>query len=240
VWAYLILGIALLVIGALIARWFTSANPSRLARILKWLGIGLAGALALFLAVTGKPHLSLLPLGLVLLPTLLARFGGRFPHPGGTGRPRPGQSSRVETLYLRMTLDHDSGEMSGEVLSGRFEGKSLQEMSLADHIELFDECRRHDAQSAQLLEAYLDRVHGAKWRKRAGEGPRTGEAPRTEPPGAMTAEEAREILGVEANATPEEIKAAHHRLMMKLHPDQGGSTYLASKINQAKEVLLKA
>lgn len=239
-WGYLILGIALLVIVALIARWFTSANPSRLARVLKWVGIGLAGALALFLAVTGKPYLSLLPIGLALLPRLLARLGGGFPHPGGTGRPRSGQSSRVETVYLRMTLDHDSGEMSGEVLSGRFEGKSLQEMSLADHIELFDECRRHDVQSAQLLEAYLDRVHGAEWRKQAGEGPRTGDAPRAERSGAVTPEEAREILGVEANATPEEIKAAHHRLMMKLHPDQGGSTYLASKINQAKEVLLKA
>ena len=54
----------------------------------------------------------------------------------------------------------------------------------------------------------------------------------------MTVKEAIEIFNLEQNYTEEEVRAAYKRLMQKNHPDSGGSNYLASQINQAKDILL--
>jgi hypothetical protein len=239
IWTYLILGVVLLVAGVFIARWYATTPPSTLAKVLRWGGLGLGGALAIFLAVTGKAHLALIPLALFVLPRLFSRFMA----PGGAGRagPSPGQSSNVESRYLRMTLDHDSGAMAGEVIDGRYAGRALGDLSFENLLDLHRECAQGDPQSTQLLEAYLERNFGADWAARGGgEAGRTGSTGRGGSGAAMSIEEAREILGVGADANNDEIKEAHHRLMQKLHPDHGGSTYLAGKINRAKEVLLSA
>jgi DnaJ-domain-containing protein 1 len=99
------------------------------------------------------------------------------------------------------------------------------------------ECRVSDQDGARLLEAYLDRRFPA-WRKDAepDEHPRPGGDAHA---GAMTEEEAYQILGLAPGASAEEIRRAHRTLMKKLHPDQGGSTYLAARVNQAKEILLR-
>ncbi|MDX1486516.1 MAG: DnaJ domain-containing protein [Alphaproteobacteria bacterium] len=152
------------------------------------------------------------------------------------GGPAPGQQSDVETRFFKMTLNHDSGEMNGEVLEGEFKGRRLSDLELTDLIKLLSECRRADAQSAAVLEAFLDRSFGDEWREKAGEDVgASGERP---PPDKMTPEEARRILGVDEKATHEQIIEAHRRLMQKLHPDRGGSTYLAAQINAAKKILL--
>lgn len=152
--------------------------------------------------------------------------------------PSPGQTSEVETRFLHMTLSHDSGQMDGTVLEGPQRGKRLSELTLPDLLNMLQEYRRNDAQSAAVLEAFLDRYFADEWRNGdlGGERGRAGAAG----DGKMSADEAREILGVGTDASREQIIEAHRHLMQKLHPDRGGSTYLAAKINEAKRVLLNA
>jgi hypothetical protein len=142
------------------------------------------------------------------------------------------QTSRVVTAHLDMELDHSTGELKGKILNGVFKGRQIDRMAPAELALLWQDCRFADPQSAQLLETYLDRIHST-WREdmaRAEGTPGAG--------GIMTKEEALEVLGLKAGASTDEIRAAHRDLMKKLHPDLGGSTYLAAKINEAKDKLL--
>jgi DnaJ-domain-containing protein 1 len=133
-----------------------------------------------------------------------------------------------------MELEHDTGAMHGRILKGFFAGRELEDLKPVELAHLWQDCRFNDPQSAQLVEAYLDRIHPT-WRDDVARG----EAEHSQgPDGKMTAEQALEILGLRAGASEDAIRRAHRELMLKLHPDRGGSTYLAAKINEAKDVLL--
>ena len=149
--------------------------------------------------------------------------------------PTPGQRSEINTRFLRMTLDHDSGQMDGEVREGPFAGRRLSEMVPEELEALWRGCQA-DAQSLAVLEAYLDRTQGPEWREATGAQEDQAGAPAGG--GAMSRDEALAVLGLEEGAGPDEIRDAHRRLMQKIHPDHGGSDYLAAKINQAKDLLL--
>jgi len=245
---YFITGLCLLVGFVLLARWFTAVEPRKVITALRWLAAVIGLVVGGFLLWGGRQALAALALPM-LLPILL-RSGALWNRIKAAQGPRPGQTSSVETRFVRMTLDHDTGELSGIVREGAFRGRTLEEMSLEDLITLWRECRVEDAQSAAVLEGYLDRVHGGTWRAAAGgeagaEGETAGArgAGAAGPPpgsGTMTREEAYEILGLQPGASTEEIRAAHRRLMQRLHPDHGGSNYLAAKINQAKDLLLRS
>ncbi|WP_157019741.1 DnaJ domain-containing protein [Mesorhizobium xinjiangense] len=150
-------------------------------------------------------------------------------------RPTPGKVSTVRTAALEMELDHESGRLEGIVLAGRFEGRTLDDLSVAELSEL-REALEGDLESLQLLETYLDgRAPGWRDDAKADTGERHRSAPSS---GAMTEQEAYQILGLEAGASPAEIRNAHRRLMQRLHPDLGGTSFLAARINEAKDVLL--
>jgi hypothetical protein len=154
----------------------------------------------------------------------------------GRAQRASGRTSRVRSRLIEMTLDHDSGEMTGTVLAGAFAGHQLGLLDETRLRDLLAECRASDPDGARLLEAYLDRRF-PHWREHA----QTEEQPQAHAPsqaGAMTPDEAYRILDLHPGASSEEIRQAHRTLMKKLHPDQGGSTYLAARINQAKDVLL--
>jgi hypothetical protein len=238
---YIALGIFLLLIVLVLGRAFVAANPATLARGLRW-GLGIGAALligVLFATEQLGPALALTGglLGVVL------RGRALWQQFRATAGPRPGRVSEVETDTIRMTLDHDTGAMDGMVRRGRQQGRRLTEMSQSELVALWRECLADDEAAAKLLETYLDRA-APNWRsgdagqQGAGQEQRKGGAAGAS--GAMTRKEAYEILDLKPGATEQEIKAAHRRLMLKLHPDQGGSTYLASRVNQAKDLLLKS
>jgi hypothetical protein len=238
---YLFLGIAVLAGLLLAARWFVDAEPKALVRGLKWLLIGIIATVALFLIFTGRFALALWALP-ALLPWIMrmraaARTAKNFSRMSGGGG--GGGASRVESAFLDMELDHESGEMRGRIRSGRFEGRDLDDIELPDLISLHQEYRRTDTESARLLAAYLDRNH-PDWRDGDGEDETDGGQGTESRAGHMSREEALRVLGLEDGAGEDEIKAAHHRLIGSLHPDRGGSAYLASKINEARDVLLKS
>ena len=238
---YFLLGLALLVGVVLLMHWFVRADPGQILRVARWVGIGLLVGLVLAMVFFGRALLGLLFLLPVLIPAFL-RWRLLWRRLKGAMGPTPGQSSEVVTRFLRMTLDHDSGAMSGTVLEGRFAGRALDRLSLAEQIALWQECMALDGESASVLEAYLDRVHGEDWRDAAAAESGNGSAgggPGGDG-GPMTFDEAYEILGLEPGASDEDIREAHRRLLQKIHPDHGGSNYLAAKINQAKDLLLRA
>ena len=134
-----------------------------------------------------------------------------------------------------MELDHDSGAMHGRVLKGRLDGAALDSLDRAALITLLGEI---DADSHDLLAAYLDRREPG-WREHAQGDAGAGGGPRPSSGGKMTEEEAYQILGIQPGASAEDVSRAHRSLMKKLHPDQGGTTYLAARVNEAKDVLLR-
>lgn len=142
------------------------------------------------------------------------------------GQASPGQETRVETATLAMVLHHDSGRMTGTVMRGRFAGADLAGLAMADILALRDDCAREDPDSVPLLEAWLDRAH-PDWR----DAPPAAEGP-------MDRAEALAVLGLAEGADEAAIRAAHRRLMRTAHPDQGGSAWLAARLNAARDLLL--
>ncbi len=152
-------------------------------------------------------------------------------------------TSSIRTRFLLMQLQLSSGDMDGEVLEGQFQGIRLSAMSMEQLLALANECRR-DADSLQVLEAFLDRQH-PQWRggEEGAAGQASAQGSTQGSPGsseaAMTEAVALEILGLASGAGRDDIVLAHRRLMQKMHPDRGGSDYLAKKINAARDFLLE-
>jgi hypothetical protein len=214
--------------------WFLRANPTTVARRLR-IGLVLLGALGVGgLLIFGVRFLpSFLPelfgLGGVVVTGLIAR-ALRYRPSRGFSTPGSGQRTETYTAYLQAWIDHSTGDVGGRVVQGEFAGRFLEGLSDADLLALRSECAS-DPDSLRILEAYLDRRLGADWRDQ------------TRPPPAGTSSsigraEALAVLGLAEGATAEEIRAAHRRLIQRVHPDVGGSADLAARINRAKDILL--
>lgn len=234
--AYLIIGVALLGCLLLTARMLVNADPARLGRVVGWFaaGLGVAGASALVIGLIASDRLGpALAVAGGLAPLVLrGRTLWRRYHGGASTA--GGKISEVETELLRMKLDHDTGTMSGQVRRGPFAGRRVEDLDQGELIALWRQCIAEDESGARLLESYLDRLR-PDWRQAGGSGSGGGAGA---PGDVMTREQAYAILDLEPGAGDEQIKDAHRRLMMKLHPDHGGSTFLAAQINRAKEFLL--
>ncbi len=224
---FLILAVLLLTAG-LFGSLLVRADPAVLARTIRVIIPGLLAISGLGLVLAGRAGFGIMLMALA--------FGWLSSQKTRQGRKKTKrQRSSVRTAALEMELDHDSGEMEGLVLAGTHEGRTIGSMDLVDLLELRDELAS-DADSIRLLEAYLDSRFSV-WRHDAHADAGDGLG---EPPGssAMTKQEAYQLLGLEPGASAAEIHKAHRRLMQRVHPDLGGSSFLAARINQAKDVLL--
>ncbi|MEE2997668.1 MAG: DnaJ domain-containing protein [Pseudomonadota bacterium] len=228
---YFILGLAVLVGVFLVVRGLRKTNSNYFPGVLFAL-VGLAAAAVIAFFVTSG-RLGPIAWLLFLLP-MIWRWRAIKQMLGNMRGPTPGKNSDIETVYLRMVLEHDTGVLRGTVLRGAFEGRLLEEMSIDDIVALLRECRVNDPRSADVLETYLDRVHGAEWRSTGSEGPE-GPVPGE---GPLTPAQAYDILGLRPGAADDEIREAHRTLLKANHPDRGGSTWLAAQINRAKDILL--
>ncbi len=209
--------------------WLPRADTGKLAALIrKSSGALFAFAAALILT----RNIGVAILGAMLAYSFMQKTGW-FPG-GGAGRAGGNSISSVRTAYLEMSLDHVSGVMSGRMLKGRFAGRALTGLTAAERLECLAELRANDGQGAQLLEAYFDRT-APGWNSRADSGGARGNGRSR----AMGVEEAYLVLGLNPGATRGDVQAAHRNLMKRFHPDQGGSTYLAAQVNEAKDLLLK-
>jgi hypothetical protein len=225
----LLLALALLAALGFGIVWFLRAKPSSVARAVRPV-LAVVGLVAIVGLTSALPMLLPELLGIagivlawMVVRRLRQRSGGGFSQPGA------GQRTEVRTPFIEAWIDHATGDVGGRVLQGRFAGRILDTLADGELFALHEECVG-DADSLRVLESYLDRRLGPDWRT-AQASPR---GPRTD----MTRQEALATLGLQEGATDDEIRAAHRRLILRMHPDAGGSAELAARINRAKDVLL--
>jgi hypothetical protein len=213
----------------LLLRGFASASVGTVKKTLAWVAGGVGAVLVAALLFSGRGAQAIWSLAF-FAPLLLQAWrswrAARTFSRGGQAS--PGQESRVETATLEMVLHHDSGRMTGTVKRGRFAGSDLAALDLPMLRALMAECAAEDPESVPLLEAWLDRAQ-PDWREAAP------------PPddGPLTRAEALAILGLAEGASEAEIRAAHRRLMRTAHPDQGGTAWLAARLNAARDLLVE-
>jgi DnaJ domain len=225
--------VATLVLVAVVALWllrrFVEADPAKLARGLRQfllaLGFSIAAAAVIMGLMSERVPVVLAGVGgLGAMWLVAARWSRRV-------RQATKAASSIVTDYIDLRSDQWTGTVTGQVRRGRFQGRALADLSRPELLTLWRECRTTDEPGARLLETYLDRL-APGWRQESAEEGGTAVAT------AMTRADAYAVLGLEPGASDSDIEEAHRRLMRKLHPRQGGSSYLADQINQARKLLL--
>lgn len=145
----------------------------------------------------------------------------------------PGGASGI----VDIGIDPATGAVTGRVVAGPLAGRTLDSLDRADSLALVRVLAANDPNALRLFAIHLDRRFPG-WREdlQGGADAGTGNKAR---PGVMTHEEAQKILGLGPGADEAAIREAHRRLILKLHPDVGGSDALAAMVNEAKDVLLR-
>jgi len=232
----LVFGIALAALLWWFAKGYARSDKAAVTRALKVLGgIAALGAAAV-LGAKGRFDMAF----------LLGAFGAwalgwsTFGLPGSWRRMMPGaapaRSSRICSAMIEMEIDHATGRMEGSVLAGSLAGRRLSSLDHSALRRLYEECNALDPEGLALLQSYLDRRF-AGWREDA-QGDRDTRTRVHAQAGVMSKDEAYQVLGLQPGASLDEIQKAYRTLMKKLHPDQGGTAYLAARVNQARETLL--
>jgi hypothetical protein len=229
---YLVLGVAIAIGLILILRGLRGAAAGQALRWF-WQAIAIVSILVGgYFLVTGRPHYAIVP----ALGVLVGLLGWLI---DATLAPKKPHTSRVNTRFLKLTLDHKSGQVTGDIIDGPFTGRRIESLRVDELVDLYVYYGREDEPSARLIEAYLDRT-SPTWRARYGpDGAPKADTYSARPGGPMSKSEALRLLGLSLGATPEEVRLAHRRKLQEHHPDRGGDPDMAARINQARDVLLE-
>ncbi|MCY3885791.1 MAG: hypothetical protein OXG24_12870 [Gammaproteobacteria bacterium] len=227
--------------------WNNKKTPINSKLVL--IAVGVLAAVLLLASMRGMIH-PFAAVGTLVLPflrriigllpwlTLFSRFGNplggafstnAFQQFGAANDDNSG--STASTNELSMSLDHGSGNIEGEVSKGPYVSRQLSSLSDSEIADLYHSLQEEE--SRRLLEAYIERH-----RPNMGQSEQASQKETGSQEGEMTTQRAADILGLDLNASRDEIIAAHRRLIQHLHPDQGGSSYLAAEINEARRILL--
>lgn len=224
----MVLYLFILLFAVIAIYWLLSLPAKQIAAVLLTSG-------PVFIIIVGIA-LTLLKRGAIGIPLII--MGVSWWRRSRSKRPissAEGNKSTVRSVHLEMELDHDTGEMDGTLLTGRLQGARLSSLSEEELLSLIVDFRS-DTESLSLLESFLDRYH-PDWRDRADSDASESRSDRSGFD-SMTRQEAYQILGIQPDASQEEIHQAWKRLIKGVHPDSGGSDFLAAKINTARDILL--
>lgn len=229
---YFFIGGVALLAGLAAYQYLSKLPRGRLMRGLRWIVGGGAALIAVLMLLARRIDIAIF-IGAMAFTVL--RTGRLGPFSFEAKERDEGNVSRVKSLYFAMELDHDTGAVTGRVLGGQFSGADLMDLGEGETRLLIAEVEG-DSDSLSLLESWLD-ANRAGWREYFAEtaGENSSHAEAKSDPMA----EAYDVLGLKPGASDEEIRAAHRELMKAVHPDHGGSSYLASKINEARDRLLR-
>ena len=235
-----VIGLILLFLLLTAIKQFARMDAKAAARLVRHGGglLGLIGALLLLLR--GRVGIAAALAGMAASfagwKTIGPQWTSAFRAAAGAAGAGPGRVTTARSAMIEMTLDHDSGLMTGAVFAGRYAGQRLEQLARPDLLILRDDLASDDPDGVTLLETYLDRRF-AGWRQAEQREAQRGRSRVRS--GGMTRGEAYEVLGLAEGASAADIVRAHRTLMKKFHPDHGGSTALAARVNQAKDVLMQ-
>jgi hypothetical protein len=238
----ILIGVALLVAILLINKPKLITNPKLISKHFPHMGAIASFTFAVLSLLYGRFFLAIpaFLLGYYLLGRI--RLPWLWTHTSNT---RNGRST-IRTPMLELVYERRTGYMDGLIRSGRYGGRRLSELSRSEMEHLLAEAQSRDTSTATLLEGYIRHMQsGGKTgfqtndyeEEYVAEEPRNARNARVVRSN-MTRGEAFDVLGLKPGASRGEIQKAHRDLMKRYHPDHGGSTYLATKINEAKDVLL--
>lgn len=190
-------------------------------------------AITLFAVFTGRMHW----LGGVIAGVFaLGKMGIRYlPLLKFLGKSNLFGSPTFSTPHIKAQVDLQTGDVTGEILSGPLQGKNIEALTDEELAELHTYYKDKDKRAFYLIYVVMQRRNTTN----SGSSGGTNQQKTFVDAGDIALKEAEQILGLKDSYTKDDVVAAHRSLIQKLHPDRGGNDYLASQVNLAKDTLLK-
>ena len=235
---WVLVGVVLLGLILLVVRWYVDAEPKDALKLAKFLGVLFILVIVGLVIASGR--ISMLWLIFLGLLPWISRFRAMNRQAENLRGPVAGQHVDRRTNFVVIYLNPETGDMDGRVLQGPQSGKLLSELSIDELVTLYEAALLEDVESASILEAYMDRMHGKSWRQKSL-SMNAADAPDDMLElleHGMSRSEAYKFLGLQPGASKNEIGNAFTNLTQTGHPDESIARDIKAKAKQAKSTLL--